>query len=407
MRLMRRIIISWIFLSALGCIILCMILTSCEDSIESPSPLSELNKIDYTLFPIYYEQDDCMVYTNLDGEIQINDQLQQAHFFYHDYAIVSQESYSSGPSSDKYYIEKSGQKLNDKTYYSASNYYNGYAVVRATWEDNYIYIDKRGEQVIPGSYALAGIVNNDLAPVSNTLYIYSDPGSIGKFNNRYYYINTEGERAFGNDEYAEAKSFYNGHAVAAIADSIDDTFFERKYGLINAKGETLIDFIYENAQEFCTEDLLAVKQDGQWGFVNTEGKVIVDFEYDYAYLYLEGFAAVKEGYNEWRFIDKNGKKSDFPYVFEHINYGFSEGLAAVKYDGKWGYIDTSGEFIIEPQYNTAPGFFINGYAYCENGIISNKGVLLFGATSPIYEKNASINENSTPKQADIQQLLFK
>lgn len=33
--------------------------------------------------------------------------------------------------------------------------------------------------------------------------------------------------------------------------------------------------------------------------------------------------------------------------------GFSEGLAAVCKDGKWGYINVSGEYVIEPQYDAA------------------------------------------------------
>lgn len=36
--------------------------------------------------------------------------------------------------------------------------------------------------------------------------------------------------------------------------------------------------------------------------------------------------------------------------------GFSEGLAAVCKDGKWGYINSSGEYVIDPQYDEARDF---------------------------------------------------
>src|SRR5262249_37536648 len=35
---------------------------------------------------------------------------------------------------------------------------------------------------------------------------------------------------------------------------------------------------------------------------------------------------------------------------------FSEGLAAVKVNGKWGYIDKSGKYVISPQFSRARSF---------------------------------------------------
>jgi len=35
---------------------------------------------------------------------------------------------------------------------------------------------------------------------------------------------------------------------------------------------------------------------------------------------------------------------------------FSESLAAVKIGDKWGYIDTTGKLVIQPQYDMVNGF---------------------------------------------------
>jgi hypothetical protein len=35
---------------------------------------------------------------------------------------------------------------------------------------------------------------------------------------------------------------------------------------------------------------------------------------------------------------------------------FSEGLAAIEINGKWGYIDKSGKLVIEPQFTDAWNF---------------------------------------------------
>ena len=43
-------------------------------------------------------------------------------------------------------------------------------------------------------------------------------------------------------------------------------------------------------------------------------------------------------------------------------YSFSEGLAPVKIDGKWGYVDKTGRLAISPRYESAPSAFSEGYA---------------------------------------------
>lgn len=64
---------------------------------------------------------------------------------------------------------------------------------------------------------------------------------------------------------------------------------------------------------------------------------------------------------------------------------FSEDLACVKVDGLYGFIDNTGEFVIEPQYETA-GYFVNGTAIVKKdgffGVIdkNNKEIIPF-----IYE----------------------
>lgn len=62
---------------------------------------------------------------------------------------------------------------------------------------------------------------------------------------------------------------------------------------------------------------------------------------------------------------------------------FSEGLAAVKKDGKWGFIDTEGNVVIEPQYDGANSFS-EGLAAVQSGgkwgYIDKTGNLVIGFT---------------------------
>ncbi len=53
---------------------------------------------------------------------------------------------------------------------------------------------------------------------------------------------------------------------------------DKKYGFVNAKGEIVIDMIYDGADVF-SEGLAPVLKDGKWGFINEKGKVVIDFQF--------------------------------------------------------------------------------------------------------------------------------
>jgi len=118
-----------------------------------------------------------------------------------------------------------------------------------------------------------------------------------------------------------------------------------KLGYANADGQISIDPKYDDAQPF-SEGLAAVfignYNTGKWGFIDTNGNVAVDFIFDDVRPFSEGLAAVGIGCYEnrkWGFIDKTGNlvieaRFDGGYNVE----GFSEGLALVKCEGRYGYI---------------------------------------------------------------------
>jgi hypothetical protein len=59
-------------------------------------------------------------------------------------------------------------------------------------------------------------------------------------------------------------------------------------------------------------------------------------------------------YGKWGFINKSG---DWVINNQYEEaYYFSEGLAAVKYFGNWGFIDRHGEWVVQPEYRDAKPF---------------------------------------------------
>ena len=97
--------------------------------------------------------------------------------------------------------------------------------------------------------------------------------------------------------------------------------------------------------------------------------------------FSEGLAAIKMG-GKWGFIDKTGKVV-IPPQFD-IVLCFSEGLAPIGMGGKWGFIDQTGKIVIPPQFD-AVRWFSEGLAAIEMGgkwgFIDKKGRTIQWAAS--------------------------
>jgi len=91
---------------------------------------------------------------------------------------------------------------------------------------------------------------------------------------------------------------------------------------------------------------------GKWGYVYQEKKII-KYQYDDAYDFSSGLACVKlNGY--WGYVDKTGNKIiPFQYVFAE---SFNEDLAKVGSESGLGFIDKTGMEIIPLKYETIEAF---------------------------------------------------
>lgn len=88
---------------------------------------------------------------------------------------------------------------------------------------------------------------------------------------------------------------------------------------------------------------------GKFGFKYKDREVI-PAQFDEVDSFNEGLATVKID-GKWGFIDPSGKLV-IPARYDNVWY-FREGLAAVEINGKWGYIDPSGNMVIPTVYDYA------------------------------------------------------
>lgn len=99
------------------------------------------------------------------------------------------------------------------------------------------------------------------------------------------------------------------------------------------------------------EGLCLCKLDEKYGFATPDGLPVIPPCYDRAMEFSEGVAAVcQEG--KWGYINTHGELKRPGLIYQACG-PFSEGLAAVCRNGKWGYVDASGVEVIPCRFEDA------------------------------------------------------
>ena len=103
-----------------------------------------------------------------------------------------------------------------------------------------------------------------------------------------------------------------------------------------------------------TVKLVSFKENGKYGYkVLGTNEIFIQAKYDSAYSFREGLASVKLD-GKYGYIDKIGKEI-IPLKYDLVE-SFSEGLARVKLDGKWEFIDKTGKEIAPLKYDYVDSF---------------------------------------------------
>lgn len=134
---------------------------------------------------------------------------------------------------------------------------------------------------------------------------------------------------------------------------------------------------------------------GKWGFIDNKGKALTPMVFDWAGDFRQGrgLAEITDkgssmmGYID-AFFEKTGEWAISPRFMlrdtaDQPAFGFFDGRALVRDDsGKWGYIDTTGKWIIEPRFPEArdyPGIpagdFSDGLAWFQVVEMSERYVI--------------------------------
>lgn len=148
--------------------------------------------------------------------------------------------------------------------------------------------------------------------------------------------------------------------------------FNNGLALVYAKDPNS-DFKLNNQIEDIQQNGKDYRNDFKAGFINSTGKEVISPKYDTAYNFSDGLAVVELN-GKWGAVDETGKEI-IPLKYNWMS-DFSDGLAPVELNGKYGFVNNKGEEVISPKYDTAYGFSdglalvgLNG----RWGFVNNKG----------------------------------
>lgn len=234
-----------------------------------------------------------------------------------------------------------------KAKFSAIGYYANDMVAVCDSVGLWYFMNSEGEymynisQGVSGTITEVGLYNNELFPVC--------------VDGEYFYFNLDMKKCGGPYEYAG--SFSGG--VAAIKENGNWYLIKNDETKINADGYS--DIIVDERGVCCQKDRVFVNIDENYYLVNTHGEKIGTSSFESAELFSsDGYAAILQD-GLWGFIDISGNIVIEPR-FENAK-SFSMGLAPIYQNNSWGYIDIDGNIVIPTEYVEAFSFSNSGTAY--------------------------------------------
>lgn len=215
-----------------------------------------------------------------------------------------------------YFIDKTGSRVlvPKEKYKSFGLLVNGMIAAQKV-DGKYAYVDQ-AFNVLFGNYEYASTINNGVAAVKT--------GGVWQL------INESGD-AITNEKYLDVK--LDEKQIAHRSGRMFVSKTEGQYIMIDTNGKQVGSLVFEDAMVFAGDAPTAVKINGIWCFVGTDGKRISDKTYEAARPFTNGLAAVCIG-GKWGFIDSNEN-----LVIETVFYDakdFNEkGSCFVKTGDKW------------------------------------------------------------------------
>lgn len=280
------------------------------------------------------------------------------------------DSYTESNNNKKIYetlmLAKDNNALDDKMNNLLKDMLNSYNQKRVTYDEfhtwHYPSGSKTGNAVICEE-GLYGVIDSEFEYVFKCKYDYIGLPSSEvvpvSLDGDLYYMDMKGNKKLVTDEPAEY--------LGSFSEKLAPAKINGKYGYLDMSMKEH-NFEYDYAGGFL-KGMAAVNKDGKWAVIDSSFKNITAFDFDeivmdsYDYCSSEGVFFGKIG-DKYSLYNKEGKKiSD---DFDEVKLFASKEPAAVRIGKKWGFVDVSGSLVIQPEFEDADSFNL-GFAPIKSG----------------------------------------
>ena len=272
-------------------------------------------------------------------------------------------------------------------------YKNEYIIVSD--KNKYVLISTSDKVLIEPKYEMVKYLN------SSSLYAIKEKGEWKVINVEDGSIVIDG----GYDDITEAK----GEELVVVKDG--------KYGVVDTNKKEKIPFEYEDLK-YAFSIYYIAKKDNKYGIINSENEKIIDFEYqNMVYVENGGFIQADKTATETVIFDSNLSQKisgiiseiniDKGYIkayidneYKYYNFKFEEKkssdlltentLFLSKKDGKYGYVNKTGDVVIDYIYDDATEQNSCGYA-----AVKKDGVWGSIDKAGVVSKEPSVNLDSS------------
>lgn len=320
-------------------------------------------------------QNDKVGYINARGQVVISPTFLNGNEFAEGLATVRKDGLYG-------FVDQTGEFVIQPEFDLATCFVNGITVVYKKGRP--YFIDKTGKAILPARYNSFTFLNNRKGIIATTsgrrgvmdldtkkLLIDTLFKSISGFTNgvaiveefippskdrkqsRVGVIDSTGKWIVPFGKYEKINPFSEGVAVVEIADggNKDDSY----EGAIDTRGNLL--FKKSGKDNYIDGDfhdgyakISLLKQDGE-GFIDLKGTVVSShIRYKRVYDFSNSRAFAQGAYDNYLLIGKDLKPLTGQGFRDVLDEKFNNNYAMVETDDGWGIIDTTGRFVVKPQY---------------------------------------------------------
>lgn len=236
------------------------------------------------------------------------------------------------------------------------------------------YINSRGKFVLPAVYDSALPFNNGgygVVSMDGTYYTILTTGEkygldethvtdVYGINNAYIIARSNGKYGFYTADFICALPAFQYDEVTMGSCGVFAARNGDKWAVISDSGEAVTDYIYEDVavnslNQAYAGNMAMVKTGGLWYLIDVEGNKVCETGFaDAKAPESSNYIAVADGNGRWGFIDRSGQLV-IEYQYNDA-WSFSNHLAAVRVVDTWGYISERNELVIAEPLDSAMPF---------------------------------------------------